>query len=232
MNYSRIARAVIFGAAICLSAGSVQAAPLFDFNLSTAALLDPNPASNTYGYTFRIDADTTVDGLGFFDFGGDGIGTGSAHRVTLWDSSMVALESEIINNGTSTDRAEDSASGLGRYIYMDIEERVLEPGSYTLGASFNGGSTDPLIAQSFMMTEIVVSGAADFGNGVFGFSSGTDAVFPDMDFGLDLDYFGPTLRVQAAVPEPLTAALLLAGIVGFGLRRGFPGQSARIPSAT
>jgi hypothetical protein len=214
-----------------MTAGSVQALPLFDFDKATAATQSPDPRRDTYGYSFIVRAPTTVDGLGFFDFDSDGISTGGAHRVTLWDSTMAILDTAIVNNGTSTTGADASASGLGRYIYAGIAERILAPGHYTLGASFNGGSTDPLIDDTFpLLAGLVVNGAAVFNQGAFGLSAGNNAVFPNIPTG-DRFFFGPTLRVKtAAIPEPLTPALLLAGILGIGLRRRFHGQATRIPS--
>lgn len=232
MEYSRAARVAIFGAALCMTAGSVQAVPLFDFDKATAATQSPDPRRDTYGYSFRVRTATTVDGLGFFDFGSDGISTGGAHRVTLWNPAMAILDTAIINHGTSTAGADASASGLGRYIYADIAPRDLVPNVlYFLGASFNGGSTDPLIDDSSAGAGLVVNGAAAFDQGRFGMSTGNSAVFPGTPTG-DRFFFGPTLRVQtAAIPEPLTPALLLAGILGIGLRRRFPGYSAGIPSS-
>jgi hypothetical protein len=59
-----------------------------------------NNVNFTYGYGFQVGAtDISVDGLGFYDFGQDGLVT--AHNVGLWTNDGALLTSVSVDAGTS-----------------------------------------------------------------------------------------------------------------------------------
>lgn len=216
MSNSRLIRVAALGATLVLLGASAQAAPLFDFRSAGAAFA---PTRDTLGYAFTVSASTTVDGIGMLDFGGDGLD--SAHQVALWDNSnpAVKLRSEILNPGTPTAGSDPSISGLGSYIYVDIAALVLNPGTtYVLGASFlpaNANKDAAVIGATGIVSD---SGVATLTQGRLGPATGIDAVFPGLVRGSADRYFGPNLRIaMVTVSEPLTLALLAAGMVGIGL---------------
>jgi hypothetical protein len=224
MTKSRLLSATLLGAAVLFSGSVAQADPLFDFSDPDESGISDNFQDVTLGYTFSLSGPVTVDGIGLFDYGSDGLS--SAHEVALWDSGMnLIIAPVILNPGSPTAISELSASGLGSYIYEAITELVLGAGDYVLGASYlpANGNKDPL---DFMPDTISTNAAPDatFGAGVFGPSSGVNVMFPMLPAGGE-NYFGPQLRISSprpptTIPEPLSLALLVIGLVGtLGMRR-------------
>jgi len=213
MNYLRLMIAAVLGTAVLFSGTSVQAEPLFDF-------LDPNESGIsddfsevTLGYTFTVNEDVTVDGIGLFDYGSDGLS--SAHQVALWNmDGSFRIDPMILNPGLPPANSEVSISGLGSYIYVGLDQPlILEAGEYVLGASYlaANGNKDPVEFLPDSITENAPN--VFFGAGVFGAADGVNVMFPDIP-GFGNNYFGPALRISATIPEPLTLALLFIGIVG------------------
>jgi hypothetical protein len=205
--------AALASAALLVSA-SAPAAPLFDFDSAGSSFA---PARDTLGYAFTVSADLTVDGIGLFDFGGDGLE--SAHEVALWRSSdpKTPLVSAILNSGTSTAGSDVSKSGLGSFIYKNIVALVLSPGNYVLGASFLSeiANKDAVAIEVAGITPN--SADAAYVRGRLGPATGANAIFP-IELKDSDRYFGPALRIAvAAVPEPLTLTLLIVGMAGIGL---------------
>lgn len=214
MANSRLMFATVLGAAVVFSSPAAQAAPLFDFLDADQSGISDRLQDVTLGYSFSLTGDITVDGIGLFDFESDGLS--SAHEVALWDTGMnLIIGPVILNPGSPTASSEPSASGLGSYIYEAIGPLVLGAGDYVLGASYlpANGNKDPV---QFMPDSISSAPNAAFGAGVFGLATGVNVVFPDMD-APNAQYFGPALRIASGgptVPEPMTLALVMIGLVG------------------
>lgn len=220
MANSRLMLASVLGAAVVFSSAAAQAAPLFDFLDADQSGISDRFQDTTLGYTFSLTGDITVDGIGLFDFGSDGLS--SAHEVALWDTGMnLIIGPVILNPGSPTASSEPSASGLGSYIYEAIGPLVLGAGDYVLGASYlpANGNKDPV---EFMPDSVSAAPNAVFGIGVFGSSNGVNVMFPSIPGGGN-NYFGPALRISSGVPtvpEPVTLALVVIGLVGtLGFRR-------------
>jgi hypothetical protein len=212
--------ATLLGAAVLFSSAAAQAAPLFDFLDADESGISDNFRDVTLGYTFSLTGDVTVDGIGLFDYGSDGLS--SAHEVALWDTGMTLIISPVIlNPGSATSRSEPSVSGLGSYIYEDVAPFVLGPGDYVLGASYlpANGNKDKV---DFDPDSISGAPNAVFGAGVFGPARGVNVEFPSMP-GFGNNYFGPALRIVSGVPkvpEPTTLALVALGLLAtLGIRR-------------
>jgi hypothetical protein len=181
-----------------------------------------NIGDATLGYWFTVTADITVDGIGLFDFGSDGLS--SPHQVALWNA-IVTPSGDLVEQSFRIEplnlsppppsNPEVSDSGFGSYIYLDLAaHEVLEPGDYVLGASYLPGSSNQDLVQA-MPLSIFSTPNVIFREGVFGEADGLTVEFPDPSiFGQT--YFGPALRISSTIPEPLTAALFIIGLVGMG----------------
>jgi hypothetical protein len=207
--------AALASAALLVSA-SAQAAPLFDFSSESN---NDVPVEVTLGYTFEVTpGGVSVDGIGIFDFGSDGLA--SAHEVALWDiNENLIIAPRILNPGLPPSNSDMSASGLGSYIYVNIDSILLGPGEYVLGVSYlpAGGNKDVAVNMPDLP---ILQNAANviFGGGVFGEAVGVNVMFPGFSGGAN-NYFGPALRISATIPEPLTLMLLIMGMAGLGCSR-------------
>ena len=235
MRYLRHVIAAVFGTAVLFSGTSVQAAPLFDFTCIEAnvcSLADPTEMflptpfpgfpppgfSDTLGYTFSVSGNITVNGIGIFDEGGDGLG--SVHNVALWDSSVpsTALITSSVGPFSSPANSDPSDSGAGRFIYTTIADFILDPGEYTIGASYGPGNSNKDMVVSGPDTIVLNDpGNSMFGVGAFGLGMGSGIVFPAPPTGGKI-YFGPALRIAATIPEPMTFALLMIGLAGMSFK--------------
>ena len=214
MNYLRLMIAAVLGTAVLFSGTSVQALPLFDF--TSGSQIDAPTSPHTLGYSFKVTGDITVDGIGLFD--SDGLD--SAHEVALWNiTGGTPLVEVLFTPGSTGTGSDPSISGQGNYVYMNITPLILATGDYVLGASYlrNPANKDEVI-NTVVPPITENAGNVEYGVGRFMFGTGVNVKFPLFD-DVENDYFGPALRIQATIPEPLTLALLVIGIVGIGCCR-------------
>ena len=226
MHYLRLMVAAALSTAVLFSGTSARAAPLFDFLPATPPDVTGTfiPEQLTLGYTFEVTGGgISVDGIGIFDFGSDGLA--SAHEVALWDMNKNFVIAPLkLTPGPPPSNSEESVSHLGSYIYVDISPLPLGPGEYRLGVSYLPSNGNKDVAVNMPPLPIRQNaGNVMYLEGVFGFGAtgiqGINVTFPDMFAdvpGREIDYFGPALRISATIPEPQTLLLLIIGIVGIG----------------
>lgn len=102
--------------------------------LTGGSLFRFNNQGFTVGYEFAVSQTITVDRLGFYDEGNDGLVT--AHDVGIFDLCGTLRASGTVLAGTGS-------TLNGNYRYVSITPVVLAAGTYRIGAVvFNGGSND------------------------------------------------------------------------------------------
>jgi hypothetical protein len=163
----------------------------------------------TLGWEFTVNSPVTVDALGLFDVGGDGLS--QSHQVALWTAGGSLLGFTVITDGNSTPVA--STSSLGNWRFTSIAPLVLTAGEYVIGAVYavvnftNGTGLDPVVfgANATTVPEVTFGGNR--------FTQGIG--FPDNSTDANDGFFGPNLSVAAtAVAEPASLVLLGTGLAG------------------
>ncbi len=158
----------------------------------------------TIGFEFTVDADAdiTIDALGVYDSGQDGLA--DSHQVGIWDADGTLLDSVTV-----------PASGgalEGAFRYIDIAELTLSAGAtYTIGADNFG--TDPFNDPN------------DGGDGLIAFEDGPGVTrtfnrfdgggfnMPNSDGGQTLGrWSGGNARISV-IPEPTTFLLTAVGLL-------------------
>ncbi len=164
-------------------------------------------ASNL-GWFFQVSETVTVDALGLWDEGSDGV---SAHQVALWNAETLALLAATTVSNSSTQV--DSELSFGNWLFESISGVDLHPGVwYAVSAQYAADNTDlvrifggltvaPFIAISSEDGAPMVSSA-----GV----SSADLACPTTSLGPKYGAYGPNFHVAetADVPEPGSLALL------------------------
>ncbi len=201
-----------------LGISNARATPLVDFSQDNSGFTwfgnDAGcGAGCTLGYVFNVSSAVTIDGLGVYDAGSDGLN--NTHELALWDNGGALLRSASVGAGATA--SDVSASEAGRYLYSDVATLTLNPGTYIVGGLFEVGDTDHVVfgAGGIFSND---AGAAYAGSAWIN----TGALqFPTNQLGSSDRYFGPTLRLAStAVPEPGVVVLLIFGLVGiFFVRR-------------
>lgn len=152
---------------------------------------------NNIGWSFSVTSAVTIDGLGLFDDGADGLV--SRHQVGVWNSAhQLIAQATVFNNGAT---ALPSASSGGQWLFVDIAATALDVGDYVIGAFYADQDDDPIAA--------IASGLAldsHFSYGASRASDGTSFDEPGVYGLVQPGIFGPNLRV--ALPEPHMLALL------------------------
>ena len=208
----------------CLAAGAIgplASAANLGIDFTNGVDRFPNANSN-YGWSFRVTSAITIDGLGFWDAGSDGLI--EPHEVGLWLTSTpvpegVLLASVTVSNAQSVAVASTSTSG--RWLLSNVPAVTLNPGTYTVGAVFRlgpPGSHDPFVSDAFTIataTGVQYDNPREIHN--------TPNLVRPTIIGLNehQGHFGPNFRL--VVPEPTGLSAALVAIAGMLLR----GRAAR-----
>lgn len=166
------------------------------------------PLGDTFGWSFRVINPITINQLGVWDAGANGLGLPSS-RVGLWTAAGALLAS-----ATVTDASEQvaSASADGEWLFEGIASLTLVPGSYVIG-SVN------IAAAPLAQTNAPFTTTADIAltGGVQG-PNNAGLAFPGSSFRIPI--FGPTMRLaENNVPEPAGVALVGLGLALMAFRR-------------
>jgi hypothetical protein len=198
------AASILAGAALAVAvslSASAQAAvlnPLLSISDPTGQSLGNGPF--TLGWDFTVNSTITVNGLGVFDSGQDGLA--ESHAVGLWDSSGDLLASTTVGSGLS-------GTLVDQFRYNSIAPVTLSADqTYYVGAVWLDGA-DPMVFNAtglFTNPSITYNASAYVGGS-------SSLAFPSNLYSDTTGYFGPNI---SAVPEPSTWAMMLLGFAGLG----------------
>jgi hypothetical protein len=184
---------------LLLAAPSAAIADVPAFTLS-----GPAPAQDlgnppfTLGYEFYAYNTTTVDALGLYDGGGDGLT--NSHAIGIWNASGDLLASTVVSSGTSDPLVSD-------FRYADITPLTLSAGNYySIGAVFTQGDESLIYGgDDISAVPAVAYVGATFVNG--------STLQDPISFAPYGGFFGPNFEVVSATPEPAAWATLGIGAV-------------------
>lgn len=198
-------------AALNTLAPSAQAAPTalgVDFTGGTVYGVG---GYNNVGWSFNVSTSITIDGLGLFDAGADGLN--NRHQVGLWRTDGTLLAQATVFSGSTA--VASAAGGLGQWLFADIGALTLDTGDYVLGAFFADDDSDLVIASASGLT------AASGLTYVSSLASDAATLAMPGTYGLvEPGVFGPNLRLaEATVPEPASLALVSLALMASFVRR-------------
>ena len=187
-------------AAIALAgaAGAASAAPLWDFQ--SASIAGHTNGDWDFGNQFSINTSIQINQLGYYDDNGDGFL--SDHSVSLYDLSGNLLASATVDN---------TGTLLGNFRYVKIKAVNLAVGTYQIHG--NSGRDNYTWNNNAFVSNVNYLGNTWQLTGDSSFQSCCINDVADGYWGANANY--------AAVPEPATWAMMIAGfgIAGGALRR-------------
>lgn len=163
---------------------------------------------NNIGWSFSVTSDVTIDGLGLFDYGADGLD--NRHQVGLWNSAGTLLAQTVVFNGATVYA---SGSTAGNWLFVDIAALTLTAGDYVIGAFYSDNDNDAIaaIATGFELD-------SHFTYGDSRASDGSSLDLPGVYGQVQPGIFGPNMRV-ATVPEPSHLLLLPLALAAVAVAR-------------
>lgn len=199
---------IVCAAVLIGSTDTAQAGMIYSF--SGGYPQSGQPA--TYGFDFTPLQDITVDSLGFFDFGQDGLA--ASHRVGIWTTTGSLLASTTVTTANST-LLGPVQNGVGQFRFTPIAGLDLDAGTtYRFGAAieassdiwFYGGTN---VSESPLLATVSAVGYYRYGN----------FIFPDQTIGNTYAAGSFTAVPNSAVPEPTSMVLLSACMTVCGVVR-------------
>jgi hypothetical protein len=196
-------------------------------------------ASITYGWWFSLSQSVTVNGIGIWDEGGDGLLPGTV-PVALWRRDGTLLATGIVGDGA---QPVSSIGTSGTWLFDRFASPLtLDIGEYVVGALYSRALQEPLRVNA---TTVTLPGVTYLG-GAFGEAEGLR--FPSTIFEIpnqSRNYFGPNLLTDAdrafpepppPVPEPASAVLVATGVMALlanarRLRRDTPDGASVVDTA-
>jgi hypothetical protein len=192
---------VLFGS----SAALADSIPVITFNQATGGS-GLNQAQSV-GWQFNVLNPLTVNALGWFDEGADGLG--HSHTVGIWNPAGALLTSILVPAGTV-------ASLNGVYRMVSIADLILPVANgYIIGGENFDTSGDRLAAD---VTQTVDS-RLGFVDATFSSPLGSGFTRPTLSSVATDGFYGPMFAAaSASVPEP-ASILLLVSVVLLTARR-------------
>jgi hypothetical protein len=192
---------VLAGTVALFAAASAEAAPIFSFSGG----IDQAGQVQTFAFDFTPVQDITVEALGFFDSGQDGLA--SPHRVGLWTLGGTLLTSATVTTANSS-LSGDVVNG-GQFRYTPIAGvNVLSGVTYRLGAAIEGA------ADVWFAAGVNISASPSLATvAPTGFFSLSAFAFPNQTIG-NRYAAGNLLASPTAVPEPSSFFLFGTGAAG------------------
>ena len=210
--------ALLAGACAMLPAAALAA---LAYGFTTAPISYDRQLS--LGFTFTANVTQTVTSLGVFDEGGDGFLT--AHDVGIFagDGALGAgalLASTTLASGTS------GSLGANNFRYQSISGLTLVAGqTYTIAGFFpgdNAGANDAWVyGGPTYLTGFTVNPAITIGPDAARYTYDSGSLVDPGSHFFDYQIYAVNFETAAAVPEPATWAMMIAGfgLVGGTMRR-------------
>ncbi len=172
----------------------------------TGGVLGPSQLDQTLGWSFNLNTEVTLNRLGVFDEGQDGLF--APHQVGLWTTSGTLIADATVPAGTG-------GLLLGDFRYASVADVVLPVGDYVIGVHFTAQAADQFLQDSSLLTiDPFVSYIGRAG-------AGPGFVFPTPIAGPGGGNFTAG-NFQFNIPEPSTTSLcLMASAIGFLISRRF-----------
>lgn len=157
------------------------------------------------GFKFQTNEAISVQALGFYDYGQDGLG--ESHGVAVYDSNGALLVQGTVSPS-------DSLDGLFHYTTDFLPINLDADKVYHL-IGYANSSADKVAG---IFTGVTVDPAVSFGGNLSSWGGPLKFIDKGDGAGYDYGWFGPNMKIGAPIPEPISGVFLLMG--GAVLLRG------------